>query len=237
MTEVHKVVLRIVDHDRLGADAVSNAIEDQRYPNRCISPRVVSIDTREIEWSDDHPLNHARTSKAAFEKLFDAPRVDTIHIKPTAPTRGPSLTGHETPPVPQPSTVYYSDGAFFARTPDGKSHKLAPITGETSDGYHTFNELYDHRITLFIALCSYIAHYSPAEYVWRSKLHSDGTSIDGWFIMGIGDKPGEQISYHVPIARWAEADFLRPSHTRERAPAFDGHTSADVLVRMRRFFR
>lgn len=24
---------------------------------------------------------------------------------------------------------------------------------EVSDGYHTFDELYDHRITLYIALC------------------------------------------------------------------------------------
>lgn len=28
--------------------------------------------------------------------------------------------------------------------------------GEVSDGYHTFNELYDHRIKLFITLCRVI---------------------------------------------------------------------------------
>lgn len=27
------------------------------------------------------------------------------------------------------------------------------VTGKTSDGYHTFDELYEHRITLWIALC------------------------------------------------------------------------------------
>jgi hypothetical protein len=114
------------------------------------------------------------------------------------------------------------------------------ITGETSDGYHTFNELYDHRITLFIALCTYVhvySHHSLNElsgHVWRSKLHSDGSAIDGWFIMGIGTAPGEQITYHLPLSRWADTDWLGTE--RERAPEFDGHTGADVLVRLRRFF-
>ena len=110
------------------------------------------------------------------------------------------------------------------------------VTGETSDGYHTFNELYDHRITLFIALCAEIAFNDqyPAGYVWRSKLHSDGSAFDGWFIMGIGTKPGDQITYHLPISRWDETNWLTE---RPRAPEFDGHTSADVLQRLRQFFR
>ena len=35
-----------------------------------------------------------------------------------------------------------------------KSNNQFDVIGvEASDGYHTFEELYDHRITLFIALC------------------------------------------------------------------------------------
>lgn len=103
---------------------------------------------------------------------------------------------------------------------------------EVSDGYHTFGELYEHRITLFIALCAEIDAHTPTGHVWRSKLHSDGTGIDGWFIMGIGQEPGTQITYHLPRSKWADTDWLGTE--LERAPAFDGHTSADVLERLRR---
>lgn len=105
------------------------------------------------------------------------------------------------------------------------------VTGETSDGYHTFNELYDHRITLFLALCEMVDRVTSTGHVWRSKLHSDGSSFDGWFIMGIGTLPGEQITYHLPMPRWGEADFLGTAFTR--APTFDGHTAADVLARLK----
>jgi hypothetical protein len=104
--------------------------------------------------------------------------------------------------------------------------------GETSDGYHTFNELYDHRITLFLALCNALYAATDA-FVWRSKLHSDGSAIDGWFVMGLGRAHGDQITYHLPLSRWDEATFAREL---PRAPEFDGHTSADVLRRLRRLY-
>ena len=102
------------------------------------------------------------------------------------------------------------------------------------DGYHTFGELYEHRIVLWIALCKIL--YNDPQYqtgqkadVWRSKLHSDGISFDGWFIMGIGRNKGEQITYHLPISKWEETEF---AETREKAPEFDGHTSDDVYERL-----
>ena len=107
-------------------------------------------------------------------------------------------------------------------------------TGLLSDGYHTFDELYDHRITLFIALCrtqAYIENeFGCSRFVWRSKTHHDGSSWDGWFIMGIGKEKGGQISYHLPLSRWDETDF---SETLDKAPEWDGHTSADVLERIK----
>ena len=97
---------------------------------------------------------------------------------------------------------------------------------KVSDGYHTFEELYDHRITLFIALARALRTHK----VWRSKLHSDGSSYAGWFILGINDKPGKQITYHLPLSRWDETDF---AFTVDRAPEFDGHTAEDVLKRLK----
>jgi hypothetical protein len=105
--------------------------------------------------------------------------------------------------------------------------------GQVSDGYHTFGELYEHRIALWIALCR--VHSSEFEtpqkqLVWRSKLHSDGSSYDGWFLLGMNRKPGEQITYHLPMAYWDRCSFAA---TLDRAPEFDGHTPQDVLERLR----
>src|SRR5438094_395930 len=100
-------------------------------------------------------------------------------------------------------------------------------TGSISDGYHTFDELYDHRITLFLALCRHII-FKPR---WKALKHADGSSIDGWFIVGIGMEPGEQITYHVPLLRWPEAAFLQEL---DHAPPWDGHTAQDVLDRLKK---
>lgn len=102
--------------------------------------------------------------------------------------------------------------------------------GGISDGYHTFDELYDHRIMNFIVACRSLAvdEYAP---VWKSKYHSDGTTWEGWFIMGINDQPGEQISYHLPMKYWDMTKFVKEYET---APPFDGHTSADVLARLKK---
>lgn len=112
-----------------------------------------------------------------------------------------------------------------------------------SDGYHTFDELYDHRITLYISLCKAkqgwvylpgIRNMTKDGYdkiIWRSKLHSDGTNYKGWFILGINRKKGEQISYHVPLNRWGDTEF---AETLQKVPKFDGHTSNDVLKRIKK---
>jgi hypothetical protein len=112
--------------------------------------------------------------------------------------------------------------------------RVAPITGKTSDGYHTFNELYDHRVTLFMALCAAINGENGYGIVWRSEFHSDGSKFDGWFVLGIGTKPGEQMTYHLPMNQWENCKTF--SLELERAPAFDGHMSADVLKRLRKCF-
>ena len=103
----------------------------------------------------------------------------------------------------------------------------------TCDGYHTYDELYDHRITLYIALCRqrHARRTDDAPYgnVWRSKLHSDGRAWVGWFILGIAKSKGAQITYHLPIDRWEKTEF---AETLSRAPEWDGHTPEDVLKRL-----
>lgn len=115
-----------------------------------------------------------------------------------------------------------------------KSIKITGNKIQISDGYHTFDELYEHRITLFIALLRTCAAWydmeGAKEQPWRSKLHSDGSSYDGWFILGIYKDKGYQITYHLPDSKWEETDF---AETLEKAPEFDGHTSEDVLERLK----
>lgn len=110
---------------------------------------------------------------------------------------------------------------------------------EISDGYHTFNELYEHRHALFMAMVA-----SHANDAWMSALHHDGSKMDGWFIAGLtcaqedldadGDIIYRHISYHLPMSYWVDVQRLGV-HVLEHAPEWDGHTSQDVIVRLKSF--
>jgi hypothetical protein len=137
----------------------------------------------------------------------------------------------------------------FERVEDFTKHVVAE-GGEgmqVSDTYHEMDELYEHRHALWIALCGQIANDSAYRVVdlkdegetvkgeprvWRSKRHSDGELAfgGGWFVLGIGKEKGEQVTYHLPISKWDETGF---AETLEKAPEFDGHSSKDVLERLR----
>ena len=97
------------------------------------------------------------------------------------------------------------------------------------DGYHTFDELYDHRIALFIALVNSVPE--NVERVWKSKKHFNGTEWKGWFIAGMEIK-GQQISYHLPIDKWYQLHV----QALDKAPVWDGHTSDDVIKRLYKYF-
>jgi len=69
--KVYKVELMIIDFDQLGADGIKEEIECARYANRCISPEVKSIESRDLgEWEDDNPLNMCDTRDAEYRRLF-----------------------------------------------------------------------------------------------------------------------------------------------------------------------
>lgn len=101
--------------------------------------------------------------------------------------------------------------------------------GMISDGYHTFDELYEHRIILYIALLQQLDNTGFAR-PWMTKMHSNGEVWEGWFILGVYDKEGEQITYHLPNIYWhACTEFALPI---TKAPKYDGHSSDDVLIRL-----
>lgn len=105
--------------------------------------------------------------------------------------------------------------------------------GEISDGYHTFNELYEHRHMLLLALASTLDgnNLFSKRDVWMSKQHSNGAIMEGWFIVGI-ELPFGDITYHVPERLWN--DFADAGiRVLDIAPKWDGHTSQDVINRLK----
>lgn len=99
---------------------------------------------------------------------------------------------------------------------------------DLSDGQHTMRELYDHRITLFIALCKEIYGnpvYQTHNEIWKMP------PVDGWFLMGIGKEKGKQITYHLPEGKWNETQFCQVITQSDYE--FDGHNSSDVLERLK----
>lgn len=68
--KVHRIILLVVDTDNLGADAVTDMIENAHYPNHAIGPQAMSTETVEVEWSDAHPLNRLKSQGAEFARLF-----------------------------------------------------------------------------------------------------------------------------------------------------------------------
>ena len=108
-----------------------------------------------------------------------------------------------------------------------RDHQLIHVDedeiGNLSDGYHTFDDLYEHRNLLFLNLMD---HHS--QRAWIAQADNEGNIMPGWFIAGI-DLPHGQISYHIPTKYWNCAAQLFMQH--ERSP-WDGHTSEDVLCRL-----
>jgi hypothetical protein len=113
--------------------------------------------------------------------------------------------------------------------------------GEVSDGYHTFNELYEHRHLLFCAMSRLsfdLAFRGQREalYCWKAHTHWIDGKIepvwDGWFIAGI-EIGGKMITYHLPIEYWNLFNGIE----REQAPPHDGHTSQDVIDRLREWLK
>ena len=68
--EVHRVEVLVIDGDEVGADGVKQIIENTKYPNWCIDPLVMSIETRQVDFHDDHPLNKMDTFEEAYRQIF-----------------------------------------------------------------------------------------------------------------------------------------------------------------------
>ena len=91
-------------------------------------------------------------------------------------------------------------------------------TNDISDKWHTFGELYYHRMILTLALMR-----QNKDKAWKSKQHHDGTMFEDSFICGI-DTPKGQYSYHYDLEHWE----LFNVKELDKAPEYDGHKPEDV---------
>ena len=90
--------------------------------------------------------------------------------------------------------------------------------GNISDGSHTFNELYYHRMVLFSVICN-----TYKDKAWKSWKHDDGTMFDNYFIVGITTEEGD-YTYHYHKDYW---DMFNVKEL-DNAPEWDGHKSEDI---------
>lgn len=72
--KVFKLEVMILDFDGIGEGAIISQLENTKYSNRCISPKVKNIEAREVDWDDNHPLNKYDTQEEAYKKLFEVPK-------------------------------------------------------------------------------------------------------------------------------------------------------------------
>lgn len=110
----------------------------------------------------------------------------------------------------------------------------ASINGETSDGYHTFNELYEYRMLYNAAFLKLMSEDISDWNVHKSARHSDGEECfgGGWFIV-MASLPTGQVSNHYELKDW---DLFQIPE-RERADKWDGHTPQEAAKRLRNYLR
>lgn len=115
---------------------------------------------------------------------------------------------------------------------------------EVTDGYHTFQELYDFRLMYNAALFNeWASHTSIAEGygqavfsmpkydVHKSLKHNDGELCfgGGWFIVS-AKLPTGLISNHYKMEHW---DLFKVPEVEKAKYKFDGHKGKDVLERIK----
>ena len=104
--------------------------------------------------------------------------------------------------------------------------------GNISDGYHTFNELYEYRLLYNAGFFNELAKQGRID-VHKSRLHSDGEvpfGDENWFIV-MAELPTGQISNHYEMKDWD----LFQIPVKEKANQWDGHSPKDVAERLRSF--
>ena len=138
--------------------------------------------------------------------------------------------------------VEYNSLEEAGLSPDTKLERI----NELSDGYHTYDELYEFRKMYNAVLFNEWANKNdepinyekegwknPPKYnVHKSWKHHDGELCfgGGWFIVS-AMLPTGLISNHYKAEDW---DLFKIPEVEKALYEFDGHTSEDVLNRLKK---
>jgi hypothetical protein len=66
MIKAYKIEILVLDFEDNDYACIKDTIEGSRYLNA----KVMSSKSVDVDWSDDHPLNHSGTSARAYQDLF-----------------------------------------------------------------------------------------------------------------------------------------------------------------------
>lgn len=140
-----------------------------------------------------------------------------------------------------------STNGILIEVQKGIDNTPSDVRGGYSDGYHTFDELYEFRKIYNAALFNQWAKQQTINPKWaiednqpvnlpkfdvhKSWRHHDGELCfgGGWFIV-VAVLPTGQISNHYKAKDWEL--FKIPSVEKAKFE-FDGHTSQDVIERLK----
>ena len=100
---------------------------------------------------------------------------------------------------------------------------------QVSDGYHTFQELYEHRCLLWVNLLNRInQHKHSNETAYKTRKDDQGNEMKGWFIAALNIPGDMQLTYHLPENLWSLLNIPE----MEKNHNYDGHSSKDVATRL-----
>lgn len=68
---IYKLEVYIYDFDEVGEKDIKNYLENTKYPNHCMHPKVASMEKRTVfDWDEGHELNKLKTQEQALKNLF-----------------------------------------------------------------------------------------------------------------------------------------------------------------------
>lgn len=199
---------------------------------RAIIQRLLDNGTYAIAITNT-PDNYARESKLALEeaKCWLGWELDVIANKETVPPP------HIATPIWDKLDTIENDHAAVKQVQTPRIDTVQNLINnlfsieksQLSDGYHTFEELYEFRLMYNAALFN--EWHNQGKYdVHKSWKHHDGELCfgGGWFIV-VALLPSGQISNHYEGHEW---DLFSIPETETAKHPFDGHTAGDVIERI-----
>lgn len=123
------------------------------------------------------------------------------------------------------------DGTIYYNLKDTELKSESEISS-MSDGYHTFDELYEYRLLYNAAFFNELAEQGLYD-VHKSRKESDGAfpfNNEDMFVV-MAELPTGQISNHYNVKYW---NFFNVP-IKERANVWDRHTPKDVCERIKNY--